>query len=305
MALDNAYPTAASQLTTMTQWENFFVGMGIGSGVVAGLGGELAPSINSGARTVSLGSGAALLRGFYANNPSTTTLSVPTQDAGNRVDRLVLRLDRTAVTAAGWVAPVIIKGTSGSTTPPAIQNTTNGSWDLPFCRWTTNSNGTLSGLVDERYFRGGGYTEFLSTARPSASPPRLGRERDTGRLLVSDGSTWSAIVNDTGWQSVSGKNGFIAGSFQPRARATNGVGYLKGNLIVPSTLTSGSGGLDIGQIPSSLAPWESHVWLAPIGQSAAGRMRLDTSGLITITAVQFGQLSTNQGVYLDTTWLLG
>lgn len=303
MALDNAYPTAASTLSTMTQWEAFFVGMGIGTGIIAGLNGELAPSINSGARTVSMGAGAAVERGFYVNNAATTTISVPAQSAGNRVDRLVLRLDRTAVTAAAWITAVIIQGTSGSANPPAIQATTNASWDLPICRWTTNSNGTLSGLVDERYFLGGGYTEFFSTARPSASPPRLGRERDTGRLLVADGAAWTAVLPDSGMVDVPAVAHWNEGAFVPRVRKIGNICYLKGDVVrKDSKLAASDDDSGCLQLPTGYYPAESHNWVG-FSSGYACHMKLDTTGLVHVmdhpTDIPVGN-----AVYLDTMYMV-
>ena len=303
MALDNAYPTAATALTTMTQWEAFFVGMGVGTGIVAGLNGELAPSINSGARTVSIGTGAAVERGFYVNNAATTTLNVPAQSAGNRVDRLVLRLDRTAVTAAAWVTAVIIQGTSGSTTPPAVQATTNASWDLTVCRWTTNSNGTLSGLVDERYFLGGGYTEFSSTARPSASPPRIGRERDTGRLLVANGSTWTAVLPDSGVVNVAAVAHWDEGAFVPRVRKIGSICYLKGDVVrKDSKLAASDDDSGCLQLPAGYYPSESHNWVGFSGGTAC-RMKLDTDGLVHVMEHP-SDINVGSAVYLDTVYMV-
>jgi len=218
MTFDEAMPTPdGNTIATMSDWESYWVGgLGGAAGVVAGRGGELSPSINSGARTVSAASGGALVRGFYVNNPATTTMAVPTQSAGDRVDRLALRLDRTASVAADWLKPIILQGTSGSATPPALAATDNASWDLPIARWTTKADTTLTGLVDERLALGGSFMVFKSANRPSASPPRLGYETDTGRLLLANGSAWAAVIDDTGWVNVPVVGNWAAGGFTPK-----------------------------------------------------------------------------------------
>lgn len=209
MAFDEPMPTPdGNTVSTMPLWEAYWVGgLGGAAGVMAGKGGDLAPSINSGARTVSAATGAAFVRGFYIANPTATyTANVPAASVADRVDRLVLRLDRTASVAANWLKPVIIQGTSGSATPPAIQSTDAGSWDLPIARWTTKADGTLTNLIDERYKSGGQFLAFNSTARPPASPPRQGFELDTGKPLYADGSAWNYYDTDTGWLGLTLSN---------------------------------------------------------------------------------------------------
>lgn len=230
MAYDAPMPTPdGNTVSTMPTWEAYWVGgLGGAAGVMAGKAGELAPSINSGARTVSTATGAAFVRGFYVANPTAAyTASVPAASVADRVDRLVLRLDRTATVAANWLKPVIIQGTSGSSTPPALQSTDTGSWDLPIARWTTKADGTLTGLVDERYKSGGQFLAFNSTARPSASPPRQGLELDTGKPMYADGSQWRYYDADTGWVDLTLGNTAWKEQQPCQARIRNGVVFLR------------------------------------------------------------------------------
>lgn len=230
MAFDEPMPTPdGNTVATMTDWEAYWVGgLGGASGVMAGKLGELAPSINSGSRQVSAATGAAFVRGFYVANPSATyTASVPAQSAADRVDRLVLRLDRTASVAANWLKPVIVQGTSGSATPPAIQSSDTGSWDLPIARWTTKADGTLTGLVDERQLAGGQFLAFRSSARPPASPPRQGFELDTGLPMYADGSQWNYYNSDTGWVQQTLTNSAWKQFQACSVRRINGIVYLR------------------------------------------------------------------------------
>lgn len=230
MAFDEPMPTPdGNTVGTMPLWEGYWVaGLGGASYVQAGKAGELAPSINSGARTVSVATGVAFVRGFYVANPTSTyTASVPAASAADRVDRLVLRLDRTASVAANWLKPVIVQGTSGSLTPPALQSSETASWDLPIARWTTKADGTLTNLVDERYLAGGAFLVFKSTARPSASPPRQGLELDTGKPMYADGSQWRYYDADTGWVDLTLGNTAWKEQQACQARIRNGVVFLR------------------------------------------------------------------------------
>lgn len=308
MAIDDAVPTAATALTTMAQWEALFVGgMGGASGVVAGKGGELAPSINSGARTVSIATGSALVRGFYTNNPATTATAVPTASAGDRVDRLVLRLDRTAVTAPNWIKLVIIQGTPGSATPPAIQSTDNASWDLPVCRWTTKADGTLAGLVDERYLLGRQFSSFKSTARPAASPPGLGRESDTGRLLLADGSAWSDLLPDTGWVALKTDTTYWAeGAFSLQIRRINNDVRIRGSVVRHvNKLSISDSGSHVMTIPAGYRPTASHLYTAWVSGGIVCQVRIYTTGDMQITDHAIDGVAVNHSVYLDTAYLIG
>lgn len=237
MAYNEPMPTPGpdgNTVSAMSDWEAYFVtGLGGASYVMPGRGGELVPSINSAARTVSTATGAAFVRGFLVTNTAGIwTATVPTQSAADRVDRLVLRLDRSASTKANWLKPVILPGSSGSASPPALQASDTGLYDLPVARWTTKANGTLTGLVDERYRSAGGPLDFNSFARPPASPPRMGLERDTGIWRYSNGSAWLSFDSDTGWtemtlNNTSWKNN---GTEKQLARIRNGVVYLRVNI---------------------------------------------------------------------------
>lgn len=310
MAYDPPMPTPdGNTISTMTDWEAYWVGgFGGAAGVLSGNGGELSPSINSGARTVSTATGAALVRGFYIANPSATyTASVPAQSAGDRVDRLVLRLDRTATTAANWLKPLIVQGTSGSSTPPALQTNTTGSWDLPICRWTTKADGTLTGLVDERYLTGAPFVKFKSVSRPATAPARIGLETDTSRLLYSDGSTWKAVIDDTGWVSVATDTSYwTAGSFDLQIRRIGSVVHFRGSVTRHiNKLSVSDTGSHVLTIPSGYRPAASHLYVAWVSGNILAQVRVFPTGDLQLTGHVIDGISVGHSVYLDTTYMIG
>lgn len=207
---DEAYPIAGeSQITTLAEWEAFFTAVQEVDGVVTGLD----PSLNAGDRTAAVSPGAAYLRGFYKPVSSTTSTAIPAADTQARIDRLVLRLDRSQDnTPADFCKFVVLTGTPGSNQPPALtrQTSSTGIYDLPICRWTSGANGSLTGLTDERIYVGGGFRQAARAAGVlPAYPPRLGVEVETGSVYRSNGSVWAAVFEDTGWVSLSpnGPNG--------------------------------------------------------------------------------------------------
>lgn len=307
MAFDEAMPTPdGNQVDTMTSWEAYWVGgLGGAAGVIAGKGGELAPSINSGARTVSAASGAALVRGFYVGNPSTYTASVPAHSVADRVDRLVLRLDRTAVTAADWLKPIIVQGTSGSASPPALLATDAGSWDLPVARWTTKADNSLTGFVDERQSLGGSFMVFRSTQRPAVSPPRLGYETDTGRLLFANGSSWAAVVDDSGWVNVTPIGNWAVGGYLPQVRRVGSVVFLRGSMVrTTNTLQSTDTNSPLANIDTQFRPAGTHNYSTVTSTVSPIRIQMTNAGSLAIVDLA-ADAPVGRAIYLDTTWLVG
>ncbi|WP_141576114.1 hypothetical protein [Actinomadura sp. WMMA1423] len=287
MAIDAAFPTSDSTLSTMAQWEKFFTGFSA-DGVIPGVLNELAATLNTGARTAVLGTGAAQIRGFHVDNPSTTATSIPAADAQNRIDRLALRLDRTASAAANWIKPVVIKGTP-ATSPaiPALSQTGGGNYDIPIARWTAASNGSLSGLTDERVFAAAPPVEFRSGARPAATLRRVGFERDTGKVLFADGSVWRTIYQPPLDQVLT-----ISGSGWSTSGAASTVVRRRGDMVTcrygSLTRTGGAVSPDVrlpGTIPADFVPIEAvyaytggsgadlrRLTIYPSGDSRAGQI---------------------------------
>lgn len=198
---DNGLPLPnVTTVNTVADWETVF-GSAQLDGIVAGRGNELNPTLDSPGRNVVIDTGQAVLRGFGKPISASTPTSVPAASGQNRIDRLVLRLNRTSVTASTFIQPVVITGTPGTNpTAPSITRSQTGNWDLPICRWTSLSSGALTGLMDERPIPIVGYSG-VSGARPQVPSGGvvLLYERDTGMIALNDGSSWSyvALTPDT------------------------------------------------------------------------------------------------------------
>lgn len=283
---DEAFPIAGTnQITDIVGWESFFT-----SAQLDGIYYGIQPSINSGARTVTITDGAALVRGFYKPVYASRSTTVPTASAQNRIDRLVMRLDRSqAASAANFIKHVIVQGTSGSSTPPALTRVISptGIWDIPICRWTSASNGTLSGLIDERYWLGGGFTQASRTgALLPAWPPRVGVEVETDKIFRSDGATWTQATEDTGWVNLT-MNGPNGSAWTPnttcRVRRINGVVHLRIAVKRGSTdLTTGdSDGSAPITLPSGYAPGVTEIGFGFHSRSPVA-VQVETSGNVRL-----------------------
>lgn len=194
--VDSAFPLpGVTTVATIGDWESLFY-PGFQSGVVPGVGNELAPSLDATGRNAVINTGGALVRAFYKPVSASTATAIPAASSQNRIDRLVLRLDRSQTVAANFIVPVVITGTPGSSPqPPALTQTPGGLWDLPIAYWTSTSTGGLTGLVDERDFAGGSLSAGFSAGHHTPGRPGLRIDKDTGQLLMSvRGTSWDTTV---------------------------------------------------------------------------------------------------------------
>jgi hypothetical protein len=153
MVTYDARPSGFTNLTLTSEWENLFSAAGIPSGIDVYTGSAMAPSLDSAGRNAVIADGNVVIKGQLWRCDAPVSTPIPAASAQNRIDRLVLRLNRGATSSPTVVQPVIITGTpSGSPVEPPIVQTTAGIWDIPVFSWTSNSSGTLTGLVDERQF---------------------------------------------------------------------------------------------------------------------------------------------------------
>jgi hypothetical protein len=127
--------------------------MGLPDGIDITAGNAMAPSLDTAGRNAVIASGNVIIRGQLWRCDAPVSTLVPAASAQNRIDRLVIRLNRGATTSPTVVQPVIITGTpSGSPVEPPLTQTPTGLYDIPVCSWTSTSAGAITALVDERQF---------------------------------------------------------------------------------------------------------------------------------------------------------
>lgn len=194
MATLNARPSAFTQITTTGDWERLIGAQGIPDGVSGSPGStDLKVSLNSGARTAVCAAGDALIKGQLWGCTTSVSTAIPAASGSPRIDKLVLRLDRQATTAATVVQPVVITGTPASNpNPPVIKNDTRFK-DIPLGQWQSNADGSLISLQDIREF----WTAvrlFTSGQRPTPPKGAIGYETDTDSLMIFNGATWRYIT---------------------------------------------------------------------------------------------------------------
>lgn len=135
---------------SQSQLINFFhnvLGLGEANrGVVSGYGSSLQVTETVGGGSVDVGSGAAIVKGFYYENTSTVSVAIPTPASATRIDRIVLR--------ASWAAQTVriyrLAGTEGGSAPSLTQ-TAGSTWDLPLAQVSITTAGAIT-ITDERQF---------------------------------------------------------------------------------------------------------------------------------------------------------
>lgn len=199
MTIQQAIPSAYSQLTTIGQWENLIESLGLRSGIYGDPAGTACQgSLDTGGRNADLAAGQAVIKGRFWSTDATVATAIPAASSQDRIDRLVLRMDRNAGSEATVIQPVVITGTPGSSpVPPAVSYTATGFYDVKICSWTSKAGGALTGLTDERTFRAAGVPVCTSASRPDNFVTRgLALETDTGKVIYWSGTAWSYLAPD-------------------------------------------------------------------------------------------------------------
>lgn len=151
MVTYDARPSAFTQMTTVGEWEYIMSAMACLDAIDGSIGSAMVPSLDTGGRNAVIADGVVAIKGQLWRCDAPVSTLIPAASAQNRIDRLVLRLNRGATSGPNVVVPTIITGTpSGSPAIPPITQTPTGIWDILVCRWTSTSAGALTGLIDER-----------------------------------------------------------------------------------------------------------------------------------------------------------
>jgi hypothetical protein len=268
---DDAYPVPGiSAMSTVGQWEEFFH-PAMGSGIIPGEGSEMLPSLDDSGRNVVIQPGGAIVRAFYKPVSTPTYTSIPAASSQNRIDRLVLRLNRAASTAAGFIVPTVITGTPAPTPAiPAVTQTSTGLWDLPIAHWTTGLDGSLSALVDERLKISSPIAVMPSTAgTPVLDRASLLIQPDTGNLLMSDapGAAWQTVYRADTWQDggdgVPGWTAHTAPNFFRYKFVFPGIVFAEFNLTTAGGTYTADGTTVLGHpLPAAYCPPADRVLYA-------------------------------------------
>lgn len=294
---DAAFPLpGVTTVSTIGDWESLFYPMAQ-SGVVPGVGNELVPSLDTAGRNIVIGTGGAIVRAFYKPVSSSTSTAVPAASSQDRIDRLVLRLDRSQVVAANFVVPHVILGTPGSSPAvPALTQTATGLWDLPVAYWTSKSTGALTGLTDERDFAGGSLSAGSSAGHHVPGRPGLRIDKDTGELLMSvAGTSWDTTIYypDDPWETLQPlANGWSVDHTDAFAKAHLSRDRTRVELVAGG-MTAGTvdGGTVVATLAQKYRPRISHAFLVAATATVAGTsafFTLNPAGVLACYGISHG-----------------
>lgn len=259
-------------------------------------------SDGTGIRTVKVRLGRrALVRGhMYESGTSDIPIELAANVSGAvRIDLIVLRLTRSTMR----VQEAAITGTPGAGTPAGTNDTGDtGVWDFPIARVTVASGATAlaASTVTPTAWYLGDDGQILCTAGngstiPSTRPPhQAGRrifEVDTGKALISTGSSWVIEYEDTGWVGVSLAAGWS--SQGTRVRRVNGVVTMQLDIARAGTALAAGTPSNLANLAVEFRPLNTlnHVgWLVSSG-AAYGWWTVSSAGLVRIESAGLGPTS--------------
>lgn len=140
----------------------------------------------------------ASVRGHaWYSGTATTALAVAGNVSGStRIDRVVLRLDRST-----WnVRAVVKQGTPGGAAPALTQDAGDtGVYEIPLANVTVRNLAVSVTVTRNELYVGSRVRACTSTTRnPAPTPGEMAFERDTGRLRIYTGSGWTSVFDDSG-----------------------------------------------------------------------------------------------------------
>jgi hypothetical protein len=286
----------------------------------------------TGANTIQIDTGAALVDGHPYKNSAAVSVTIPSAvGAGNtRIDRVVLRCSW-----AGFTVRVTrIAGTdAASPSAPGITQVSGTTYDIKICQVLVNTSGTCT-ITDERVTAqvqtAGIAAASIGTAQIAASAGITGAQLAasagiTGAQLAAGaniaGSQLAAAAGITGAQLAAGANiagsqlaaaaGIVDGQLQYKKVSgrvggdasnwgTNGANVYRPNtsLIQCGTLRTNGSGLGSASFPDTFSGTPVIVFGAYYGSAVMVSVgSLSTSAFLVTTYVAGGGVAANVDVY--------
>lgn len=158
------------------------------SGVSLDDSGSMTLAVSGGTGAVSVGTGFAIIKGFYYYNDSTKTLIVPTPSNFTRIDRVVVRMSTTSKTASAVIKSGI---EASSPTPPALQRDSS-VYELSLGQVRVTTAGVIT-VTDERP---------LEDVCGAIRPKNLTEYDDMVATFQAQWEAWFASQQAAGWRNI-------------------------------------------------------------------------------------------------------
>lgn len=158
------------------------------SGVSLDDSGNMTLGVTGGPGSVQIGTGFAIVKGFYYYNDSAKSLTVTPDAQYSRIDRVVLR----ANLLTGPISAILKQGTPGSSPqPPALQRDSS-VWEISLARITVTPAGAIT-VADER---------FDQSVCGAVRPKNLTEYNDMIAEFQRQWEEWFASQQGTGWRNI-------------------------------------------------------------------------------------------------------
>lgn len=199
-----------NQSTTDVQYSRLFR-EGIPSAVVGSLGStSMAVSADSSGMNVKVAAGSATVRGYMILSDAIVTLAVQASESQTRVDRVVLELDLAQPQYADRITPKVLKGTAGSSTPPALTQTDAGTYQISLALVTVDASVVTiaaAKVSDDRDWISGNVGRWISNSKRPTSPRKydLGFNDALQQWEFWTGTAWQSLIPTLAWANITGK----------------------------------------------------------------------------------------------------
>lgn len=258
---DDPLPEADWEIIA-SQWQDI--------GVIGSPGDGTLEVSAAGGMSVEVAIGTATISGFgYETDAAVTVSAIPTEATDDRVDWIVVKLDRAGPTTV--VARVA--GTPGAGAP-SLTSPPSGMTYLPLAKVTSRGGATsilASDVVDGRWYVGARIQAVRSGYLPAVTAGRMLYQTDTGRVLLGTASAWVEIVGP-------GSRAALGVVTDGLLKYTTGGEILNTAVVAPSWGDVGS----LGQIvlPGTLGRLYKVVGDAPVSQGEGHLAIRDSAGVV-------------------------
>ncbi|MFM9637595.1 hypothetical protein [Streptomyces turgidiscabies] len=247
----------------------------------------------------------ASVRGHaWTSGTATVNLPISANSSGSaRVDRVVLRLDRSA-----WTVRAVVKaGASGAGAPALTQDAGDtGVYEIPLALVTVPNAATAVTVARGEQYIGSRTRPCTSTTLPlTPQPGEHAFETDTGILRMWTGSAWVIAYQDTGEIALGAGYDTWSSASSSVGRMLNGIVTLRvAKTRVKSTLavTDTDGSL-LATVPPALRPLRpNHFFGAQFSGGHAARVEVRTDGGIWVRALS-ESVPVNNSMFLTMTYI--
>jgi hypothetical protein len=256
--------------------------------------------LSGGALYLRVGTAGRILGVAYENRDTDQEVTIAANAAGSvRLDHVVLRLDWSTM----LVRHAVLQGTAGGPLPGLTQVRAADEFEISLGQVSIPAGGTVADatLTSLAWYLGqDGQIWCTSTTRPPHQAGRRIWETDTGRQMVSDGTTWLRVTEDAGPTTISLATGITAPQNLLRRRNGIVVAHLS---VRRSTPISGGTTVSIGTVPAGYRPLEAVAAAGMLpGSGQVVAFDITAAGAVSVSTDSSTSISANRSIVANLAW---